>query len=223
MAKEIATKEFVFAAADQLLNDGVAVTIKSVQSRVGGGSFTTVKRYLDEWITLRGEAEVQAADLPDHLSTIVNRVALDIWCIAKSEAQVDVARLQKEMHETKAAQESELQEVLEELRRLEKQEFLRIEEMRMLSETLRESELRNAALSERLRAAEAVQDELLACRDELRVSQEKLMVAVADAARLQGQMIQTGGSTSRKRELRKPLVTSGEPSSEGLASPDTST
>lgn len=216
MAKEIATKEMVFAVADQLQSEGIDVTIKSVQSRVGGGSFTTVKRYLDDWTKAVKNREVQAADLPEQLSAIVNRAAVEFWCIAKAESRIEVIRLQQEMQQAKATQETQLKEALDEVQRLEKHELLRIDEMRALAETVKAAELCNAALSERLRAAEAVQDDLRVCRDQLQASQEKLIEVVARAARLEGQMTEKSVvSTSRKREQTKTSVTSDEPLSEG--------
>lgn len=223
MAKEIATKETVFAAADQLLSDGVAVTIKSVQSRVGGGSFTTVKRYLDEWMKTIKDREVQAADLPEQLNGIMNRAAVEIWCIARAESRIEVTRLQQEMQQAKAAQETQLKEALDEVHRLEKHELLRIDEMRALAETVKAAELCNAALSERLRAAEAVQEDLRVCRDQLQASQEKLIEVVARAARLEGQMTEKSAvSASRKREDMKSLVgqQSGAPPANGQSASD---
>jgi len=48
MAKQVATKEVVFAAADAFATRGIDPTTVLVQERTGG-SYTTVKRLLDEW------------------------------------------------------------------------------------------------------------------------------------------------------------------------------
>jgi len=49
MAKPVVTEALVFTVADQLQAGGTEPTIIMVQERIGGGSYTTVKRYLDAW------------------------------------------------------------------------------------------------------------------------------------------------------------------------------
>jgi len=49
MAKPIVTEDLVFGVADQLAAAGIDPTIITVQERIGGGSYTTIKRYLDAW------------------------------------------------------------------------------------------------------------------------------------------------------------------------------
>ena len=188
MAKEIATKESVFSVADQLLNDGIGISTKAVQSRIGGGSFTTVKRYLDAWAQERKSNEVNSDDLPEQLRAILNRIAIECWGIAKSEARSELDLLQRAMAQAKSSHETQLKEVLDELQRLEGQEVVRIDEMRVLVEAVRASEIRDAAMAERLRAAEATQEELNACREQLRAAQEKLLDAIDRSGRLEGQL-----------------------------------
>ena len=49
MAKAVVTQERVFEVAQALTDQGTAPTILNVQEGIGGGSYTTVKRYLDQW------------------------------------------------------------------------------------------------------------------------------------------------------------------------------
>ena len=49
MARPLATKELVFDAASSLVSDGTEPSIVNVQAKIGGGSYTTIKRYLDAW------------------------------------------------------------------------------------------------------------------------------------------------------------------------------
>lgn len=55
MAKIIATEAAVKAAAEALLADGEEPQIINVQERIGGGSYSTVKQYLELW---RAERQV---------------------------------------------------------------------------------------------------------------------------------------------------------------------
>lgn len=218
MAKEIATKESVFAVADELLNDGAEVSTKAVQSRVGGGSFTTVKRHLEAWAAARNAMEVDTADLPEQFRTILNRIAAELWGIAKSEARSELVLLQRAMEHAKASHENQLREALDELRRLEQLEALRIEEVRALTDNVRTSEIRDAALSERLRGAEATQDELKACREELQALQSQLLVAIERTGHLEGQLAAMKSitpSAPRKRDRSRAPRNAVENSSEG--------
>lgn len=49
MAKPVVTEALVFTVSDQLQAGGTEPTILTVQERIGGGSYTTIKRYLDTW------------------------------------------------------------------------------------------------------------------------------------------------------------------------------
>ena len=49
MAKPVVTQERVFEIAEALTLRGEAPTILSVQAAIGGGSYSTVKRYIDVW------------------------------------------------------------------------------------------------------------------------------------------------------------------------------
>jgi len=51
MAKPIVTQELVTSIADELHAAGVEPSILMVQERIGAGSYTTVKRYLDHCMT----------------------------------------------------------------------------------------------------------------------------------------------------------------------------
>ncbi len=50
MAKALVTREAVFEAADVLAAAGDDPSILAVQGRIGGGSYSTVKRFLDTWM-----------------------------------------------------------------------------------------------------------------------------------------------------------------------------
>lgn len=224
MAKEIATKESVYAVADQLLSDGIEVSTKAVQSRIGGGSFTTVKRYIDAWAAERKASEVNTADLPEQLRLALLRVAVECWAIAKSEARNESSLLHRAMEQEKATHETHLKEVLNELQRLENLEALRSDEVRALTDTVRASEIRDAALSERLRGAEAAQDELKSCREELQAIQAQLLVAIERAGRLDGQLAAMKSitpSAPRQRDRSKAPRNTVENSSEGKTASET--
>lgn len=49
MAKSMVTQERVFEAAQALLDKCTDPTIMAVQAKIGGGSPSTIKEYLDLW------------------------------------------------------------------------------------------------------------------------------------------------------------------------------
>ena len=57
------TKEQVFAAADALDAAGERATVQDVRAVVGGGSFTTLSAWLQDWRVRRAAEELRSRDL----------------------------------------------------------------------------------------------------------------------------------------------------------------
>lgn len=57
------TKEQVFAAADELDDAGIKATVQDVRARVGGGSFTTLSAWLNDWRVRRAADLLVSEDL----------------------------------------------------------------------------------------------------------------------------------------------------------------
>jgi hypothetical protein len=49
VAQAIMTQEQVFALADQLATSGEKPTMTRIREMIGGGSYSTIKAYLDVW------------------------------------------------------------------------------------------------------------------------------------------------------------------------------
>lgn len=60
MARQIVTSERVAEIANALVLEGQEPSIVAVQAQIGGGSYSTVKRYLDVWRQERAEAAASA-------------------------------------------------------------------------------------------------------------------------------------------------------------------
>lgn len=103
MAKPLVTEQQVFTVADHLVAAGTEPTIITVQERIGGGSYTTIKRYLDAWkqqqtrqpvvevppdVTAQGMAAIQA------IWTTAAQLAQDQVAHDRAEAQRQVAEAQ---------------------------------------------------------------------------------------------------------------------------------
>ena len=96
------TQEQAFAAADAMAAEGRDISPAELLNRLGGGSFTTLYRYLDAWRKGQTEtAPVVVMAMPPAV-----RQALDqAWQVATSEAFREVARVREELaRETAQAQ-----------------------------------------------------------------------------------------------------------------------
>ena len=110
MTRAIVTAEAVSAVADALVAEGLEPSLVLVQSRLGG-SYTTVKRYLDAWKQARAQADAADTDTPAVILAKGQEWARSVWALAKREAQVQVqsmkedARAQVEMLQADLAED----------------------------------------------------------------------------------------------------------------------
>jgi hypothetical protein len=66
MAKALVTQDLVTTIADGLAAAGIEPTILTVQERIGAGSYTTVKCYLDQWKAQ--QAQLPAVEVPPEIT-----------------------------------------------------------------------------------------------------------------------------------------------------------
>ncbi len=105
MAKPLVTERQVFAVADQLQAMGTDPTIITVQERIGGGSYTTVKRYLDAW--KQQQTRQPVVEVPADV-TAQGMVAIQaLWTtaaqLAHEQVAHDRAEVQRQVVEAQAA------------------------------------------------------------------------------------------------------------------------
>ena len=97
------TKERIFAAADQLLEEGKNPTLANVRSVLGGGSFTTISEAMQEWKAdrLAPTAPIREA-APQPVFDRVQTLANDIWSAA---LEIANSRLKADREALEAARE----------------------------------------------------------------------------------------------------------------------
>lgn len=145
MARPIATREQVFAAADALAEAGIEPTLLHVQKQVGG-SFSTVKKHLHEWWQAQSK-EAQIPQLPEDLQQYGLEALQKIWGMAleydKDRVMHAQAEAQRQIEEARAQQRS-ADQIVEHLegdldKQREQAETLRAEvaELHATIETLR--------------------------------------------------------------------------------------
>ena len=209
MAKAVVTAEAVAAAAAALGARGEEITTISVQSEIGGGSFTTVKRHLDAW-----RAAQQAAPPLPAPPVVVERAtefAQVVWAAAAQLASEQIAQVRAEGDRALAAAQAAQQEIATALDQLEaeheqlvarfaalEQEHAAIRATLAATETARQvaeaHALEATAEGERLRAALAAaqthqvegarrEGELAALREQL-AAQRQLVERLAGGAQM---------------------------------------
>ena len=84
------TRDQVFKAAEALAAKGENPTLESVRALVGGGSFSTIGKWVKEWKQSpdRGKAR---PPLPDAVKEATLRFGAEIWALALKEAEKAVA------------------------------------------------------------------------------------------------------------------------------------
>ena len=108
MARPIVTREAVFAAAAELTAAGSDASILAVQGQIGGGSYSTVKRYLDEWKREQAAA-TPTLDLPPEVAARAAELARALWGLAHTQAEQRVAALRAEAEQQLGRSRAELQ------------------------------------------------------------------------------------------------------------------
>jgi chromosome segregation ATPase len=119
MAKSLATKEIVFEAAHALAGEGVEPSILTVQSRIGGGSYTTIKRHLDAWSSERVASEQQAIETPASVLDKGVELGRTLWAIAVREANKETQGAKEAAERKVATISQELDFAQSEIRRME--------------------------------------------------------------------------------------------------------
>ena len=123
MPAQIVTQVMVNEAAEALVAAGQEPTIRTVQARLGAGSYTTVKNYLELWRKQR-PAEQPAVEVPEAIAAKSAELGRALWGAAaalaeqqtqqaREEAQGQVAQAQAalaEAEQTIARMESEAEE-----------------------------------------------------------------------------------------------------------------
>lgn len=119
MAAPIATKEAVFDACDTLVAEGAKPSILTVQEKIGGGSYSTVKRYLDAWTQERAKSKNNTIDLPPAAVEAAVEMAKSIWAQAERDAMQKTAAIRESAENKVAMISDDLEIAQKEIARLE--------------------------------------------------------------------------------------------------------
>jgi septal ring factor EnvC (AmiA/AmiB activator) len=118
MAKALVTQELVTTIADELYAAGVEPTILTVQERIGAGSYTTVKRYLDQWKAQ--QAQRPAVEVPPEIAAKATVAVQAIWSAAVAQADQRVQEVEAEAQQQRATLQAQLQQAEQVIQRQER-------------------------------------------------------------------------------------------------------
>lgn len=187
MARQIVTQQAVTEAAEALILEGAEPSIVAVQARIGGGSYSTVKKCLDVWKQQRAEAATAAPDTPAEVQAKGQEFARIVWALASREAQAEAQQAKDEAQAEVAAVRGELAEATNEIARLEGVEASQAATIDQQAAKLREVELALAEAQTQARRVAELEKSLADLRGELDASRKDATDKAVEAGRLAGE------------------------------------
>jgi hypothetical protein len=118
MAKSVVTQERVFEVADGLTERGEEPSILSVQAAIGGGSYSTVKRYLDVWKETGRQSRAQIT-LPDAAVERLMGLGRDFWALIEERAAQEVDQIRARAKDEVAVFEVQVRQAEQAIAKLE--------------------------------------------------------------------------------------------------------
>lgn len=173
MARLVATREGVFAAADRLTKEGKDPSTIMVRS-ICGGSNSTVQELLKEWQAERSRQTEQLTAMPEAIAQQGERFLLEIWNVASRIANADTKAIKEQAEKQVHLANRQLAEALQEIDRLQTQVDMQAEQIDSQSKTIRDHELTIARLESAEQRTAAMETELVHLREKLvTLEQEK--------------------------------------------------
>ena len=113
------TREDITNAAEALERDGVKPTMATVREYLGGGSFATISPVLREWKEGRKTTTAVVLEMPGELKVVTERMGAEFWQAASRLANEKLVTVQAEADSAVMEAQSERDEALQEVARLE--------------------------------------------------------------------------------------------------------
>lgn len=187
MARQIVTQQAVTEVADALVEEGLDPSIMAVQSRIGGGSYSTVKRYLDVWKQERAMVSSGTVDAPAAIQAKGQEFVKAVWALAAREAQREVQAMKDQAKAEVAAVRADLVGATTEIARLESVESTQAATIEAQQLTLREVELSLAEAQAQARRVPELEQTLTQLRLDLEVSRKEATDKAVEVGRLAGE------------------------------------
>ncbi len=213
MARAIVTQEAVAEAAAQLVAAGEEPSIITVQAQIGGGSFSTVKRYLDAW--KEAQATVPAlVEAPPAVQEQAAAFGRAVWQAAVALAEQQVAQVRAETDRQVAQARASEAEAVQAVTRLETQ-LDELTQQRMAVE--QERDAARGALDEAVLAEQRAQARLEEQRERLLDVQRQVEAQATELAQARADLLAQAKIAGEVAALRRQIAErdggrrSGEP------------
>lgn len=215
------TSEQVHEAADALVADGVAPTVVSIRTRLGGGSPNNISKWLNQWRESRTELE-RAASPP--MPTPVETAMRGVWVAAWRAAQDQLEGEREAMASARKEIERERTEMLAEINRLDGELEAARTEIQQVNEALdaerREHEEARAGVKEARAIASERKARIEQQAIELQEAQRQAAEATAQAGRAQALVVERDRAFADKDRLANDLKREQETAKQAKAAID---
>ncbi len=183
--KAVATPTAVAEAVEKLMQAGLNPTVAQVRDAVGGGSYTTIHRYLSQILADRGNSHTTATDMPPDLAEIAHRAAVSIYSAIQKAADGRVEIIEHDAAlRIKRADRTRLEAELE-VENLEHQTSELIDQLDHVRAALQDA----SARAERTEGkAAATSSELQRVREELAQAHTVIELVQKEEARLRAEL-----------------------------------
>lgn len=187
MARQIVTQQALNEAAEALVAEGVEPSIVAVQSRIGGGSFSTVKRFLDIWKQRREDAAMAGQAAPAEVQAKAQQFACAVWALAEGMAQREALQVIDESRAEVALVRAEVAESNTEIARLEGIESEQASVIEQQQIRLREVELALADAQAQARRVAELEKTVTALRADLDAARKDVSEKAVEAGKAAGE------------------------------------
>jgi chromosome segregation ATPase len=203
MTRQFATKEIVFEAASELAAKGTEPSILTVQAKIGGGSYTTIKRHLDEWSAQQVMNAQAVVETPGFVLEKSAELGRSLWAMAIREANKETQAAKDASENKVAAISKELDFAQSEIRRMEEVEEDQNKVLeRMTDQLSRAIADMNDALAKAAKVPE-LEARLTSSQGDANIARQEAKDQAVQAGRLAGE---TESLRNQVRELTAALV-----------------
>jgi len=179
------TEEKIIEAATKLQDAGKKPTMEAVREAIGGGSFATISPVLRKWRESQAQHQAVTLEMPNEIKTIFDKTAAELWKGLASITTERIAKTEAESAKQINAAQTERDEALTEIERLEGLLNASIAQNNALTEKNQELTLQAQKQQITLEFAESKQIELKA---ELQQLKDDLRLRDGELGELRGEL-----------------------------------
>jgi chromosome segregation ATPase len=204
MAKAIITQKLVDETAEALLKDGVDPSIINVKARIGAGSYTTVKKYLDQWQEQQNVSNNAAPPTPPEIEAKAKDFTRLLWIRASAISEEKTASARAKANKEIAEMKQDLNDARNEIARLEALESEQSEQLKTTEASLRKTELHLAEAKTKADRLTELEKETKSLRSELTEARKEAKEQSLASATKSGEIEALKAQIQQLLSLRSP-------------------